>query len=311
MKTTSLTLIMSLILSFAQAQTIDSTYTLTTEAGPVMGTLTITEKQPSSLVIIVPGSGPTDRNGNNPMGLKTNTYQMISDALARENISSLRYDKRGIAASVKVEEKNLTFNTYVEDLVHWIEKVKKEIKPENIILLGHSEGSLISMLAAEQEKVAGFISAAGSALPADTLLLQQLNKQPGLYPMAKPVIDSLSMGHQVQSVPPMLFSIFRPSVQPYLISWFRYDPSVVISNLSIPILIINGTTDIQVQEANARLLKEAAGENASLEIIEGMNHVLKSVEGNDMAANMATYSNPDLPLNQEFINTIIKFIKGL
>lgn len=311
MKNLLFSLLGILLINFTSAQIIDSSYTLTTEAGPVVGTLTLTEEKPENLVIIVPGSGPTDRNGNNPMGLNTNTYQMISDSMAAKDISSLRYDKRGIGKSVKVDENKLTFNTYVEDLIKWIVKVKKELTPATVVLLGHSEGSLIAMLAAEQEKVDGLISVAGPALPADTLLLQQLSKQPGLYSMAKPVIDSLSMGYQVQKVPPMLVSVFRPSVQPYLISWFRYDPATVIHSLSIPVLIINGTNDIQVPEANGRQLKAAAGQNASLQLIENMNHVLKSVSGDDVAANMATYSQPELPLHQQFVKSVTDFIKGL
>ena len=310
MKTTCLLIIVLIFCQSLKAQTVDSNYTLSTPVGEVIGTLTIAQDAKEDLVIIVPGSGPTDRNGNNPMGLQTNTYKMLSDSLYNYNIGSLRYDKKGIGESVKVAEENLIFEDYVEDLILWIKKLKKETKAKKIYLLGHSEGALIAMLAAVREPVEGVISVAGTALPADTLLLQQLNKQPGLYTKAKPVIEKLSRGDTAQNVPPMLISVFRPSVQPYLISWFKFDPVAVIKDLKIPILIIHGSKDIQIPQSQAKLLSKAGGSNAQLEIIENMNHVLKTVVEDDVTANMQTYSDPNKPLNHAMVKKIINFIQS-
>ena len=121
-------------------------------------------------------------------------------------------------------------------------------------------------------------------------------------------IDSLKNGHTIENVDPAYFALLRPSVQPYLISWFKYDPQVEIKKLIIPIQIVQGDTDIQVRTDDAELLKTAAPE-AKLVIINGMNHIFKP-SSSDRQENVATYRDPDFPIMQELVNSITKFILG-
>lgn len=283
--------------------------TLTTKTGNIEGTLLFPEKENNvPVALIIAGSGPTDRDGNNPY-MKNNSLKMIATGLSENGIATLRYDKRGIAKSkdAGLQESDLRFENYIDDAKHWVELLKKDKRFNQVVVIGHSEGSLIGMIALQQTNVDKFISIAGVGRPAADILRTQLAGQPPVVlDAALPIIDQLEKGDTIAEVPQMLNALFRPSVQPYIISWFKYDPQIEIAKLKIPILIIQGTTDIQVNVDEAELLKKA-NSKAELKIIEGMNHILKEVEI-DRQKNIQTYSQPDLPLKEELINIIFKFI---
>jgi pimeloyl-ACP methyl ester carboxylesterase len=178
------------------------------------------------------------------------------------------------------------------------------------LIAGHSEGSLIGLLAASQnDNVSRVISLAGPARRADQILRQQLESQPDFVRnTAYPILDSLVAGVQVEQIAPMFAPLFRESIQPYLISWFAYTPMDVIYKNDISVLVINGDNDIQVPMEEGELLSEAANDAIFVPIAE-MNHVLKQVD-EDMQRNIATYSNPDLPLHPKLVPAIATFIRG-
>ena len=286
---------------------------LKTTTGDIYGTLTVADNtKPTPIVLFIAGSGPTDRDCNSALGLKTNAFKMMAQELAKSGISSLRFDKRGIGQSkgAMTSESDLRFETYIKDVVDWISLLKSDKRFSSVIVMGHSEGSLIGMIAAGQTKVAGFISIAGVGKPADKILQEQLKtKLPlPLLEESNRILDSLKAGKTVAKVNPTLISIYRPSVQPYMISWIKYDPAKEISKLKIPVMIIQGATDLQVSVADAKLLS-AARPDARLLILEKMNHVLKETDA-DIQKNMATYQNPALPLNAGLAEGIVQFIKG-
>lgn len=276
----------------------------------IFGTLTtpdLTKKYPVALIIA--GSGPTDRDGNNPM-MKNNSLKMLAEALAKNGIASLRFDKRGIAESKTaggVSESHLVFENYVEDVKSWINYLKQDKRFSKIIVIGHSEGSLIGMLSSS--KADKFISIAGAGESADLLLKKQIGSKSvkQIENMTFPIIDSLKNGFTVKKVDPMLNSLFRPSVQPYLISWFKYNPQTEIKKLTIPVLILQGNNDIQVSVKDAENLSQA-NKNAELLVVDKMNHIMKIVEG-DIQANMASYSNETLPVSETLIDKIVSFIQ--
>lgn len=282
---------------------------LQTKTGTLEGSLLIPDGESNlPVALIIAGSGPTDRNGNNSM-MKNNSLKMIATELSKKGIASLRYDKRAIGKSRKagLKESDLRFETYIEDAKGWIDFLKKDKRFSQIIVIGHSEGSLIGMIASRKEEVDKFISIAGMGQSADKILKEQLNAQsPMVLKIAEPIIDKLVEGETVKDVNPMLFSLFRPSVQPYIISWFKYDPQKEIAKLKKPILIIQGTTDIQVSIKDAELLAKA---NARAEkvIIKGMNHILKAAEL-DRMKNIQTYNQPKLPLKTELTKAMVIFI---
>ncbi len=306
-----ISLLSGLLLSLVSIAQTEETVVLKTGSGEIEGTLTVPEtKAPAPVVLIIAGSGPTDRNGNNPV-MTNNSLKMLSAGLAKNGTASLRYDKRGIGKSKMAGEKevDLRFDNYIQDAIGWIKFLKATQKFTTITVVGHSEGSLIGMIAAQNENVSKFVSIAGAGQPADKIIRDQLKAQPPfVLEQASPVLDKLVKGDTVENIPPMLLSLFRPSVQPYMISWFKYDPQNEIAKLKKPVLIIQGTTDIQVSIDDAQKLKTAKPE-AKLVLIDGMNHIFKNAEA-DRMKNIQTYNQPDVPLNDELVPVICSFINA-
>ena len=272
-----------------------------TPTGELYGTLTVPIlKGTFPVALIIAGSGPTDRNGNNPQ-MKNNSLLLLAHELAAQGIASIRYDKRGIGASkdALISEENLRFENYSEDAKAWAAQLKADPRFDKLIVMGHSEGSLLGLLACEQADV--FVSLAGAGRPIDVILKEQLAVQlKGKKKLLRAVDDGISKlkkGELVGDAPEELFSLLRPSIQPYLISWMKYDPAVEISKLKIPVIIIQGTTDLQVQVKDAELL-HAASLGSRYILIEGMNHIFK-LAPSDRQKNIETYSNPELPLAPE------------
>jgi pimeloyl-ACP methyl ester carboxylesterase len=306
MKKVILLLLFIPIVSFGQEEEI----TLETKTGDIKGSLLIPSVlEKTAVVLIIAGSGPTDRNGNNPM-MTNNSLKMLAKELQKNGIASVRYDKRGIGESKNsgLQEIDLRFEDYVQDVEGWIKLLKEDERFSNIIVLGHSEGSLIGMIASHKQEAKKFISVAGVGIPAGDILRKQLKGQPQfILDESLKIIEKLENGETVEKVSQMLYSLFRPSVQPYMISWFKYNPQIEIAKLNKPILIIQGTTDIQVSVSDADKLA-SANKKSQKQIIEGMNHILKEAEL-DRQKNIQTYSMPDLPLKKELIKFIVKFIE--
>ncbi|MEQ8628409.1 alpha/beta fold hydrolase [Ekhidna sp.] len=282
------------------------------EMDKLKGTLSIPESKTNIAILLIAGSGPTDRNGNNALGFTNNSLKMAAHELSKTGYAVLRTDKRGIAASKEAVEypTNLRFEHFVEDAKSWLNFLNQE-GYKKLIIAGHSQGSLVGMMAAQDnENVVGFISLAGLAEDAGEAIVRQLGAQsPVLAEDARVNMDSMKAGYTVKKFNPYLISLFGPAIQPFLKSYISYSPAEEIKKLDIPVLIINGTTDIQIEVSQADSLKKAYPK-ADLLIIEGMNHVLKDAPA-DPAANMATYNNPELPLSDDLITDMITFIKKL
>ena len=284
--------------------------TLKTKTGDIKGSLLVpSNSEKVSVVLIISGSGPTDRNGNNP-NMTNNSLMMLANELKKNGIASLRFDKRGIgeSSSSGMQESDLRFENYVNDVKGWVDLLKESNKFSKIIVLGHSEGSLIGMIASQKAEVEKFISVAGAGNSAGDIIREQLKAQPAVVlNQSLPIIEKLENGEREENVPQMLYALFRPSVQPYMISWFKYDPQIEIAKLNKPVLIVQGTTDIQVSVLDADKLA-SANNKAQKQIIEGMNHILKEADM-DRLKNIQTYSMPDLPLKKPLIEIIVKFIE--
>jgi len=235
---------------------------------------------------------------------------MLATELLKNEIAALRYDKRGIGKSRKAggKEEDLRFEHYISDAKDWIALLKKDARFSEIVVIGHSEGSLLGMIASQTNAVDIFISIAGPGQSADRIIKDQLKSQPPqVLKISLPIIDKLAQGETVSNVNPMLYSLFRPSVQQYMISWFKYDPQREIAKLKIPMLIIQGSTDIQVSEKDAEMLAKV-NQNAEKKVIKGMNHIFKEAEL-DRAKNVHTYNQPELPIKKELVDVIVAFIE--
>lgn len=263
------------------------------------------ENQPP-LAILIAGSGPTDRDGNQAL-FKNNSLKYLAEGLAQKGIATFRYDKRVIAQinNATVQEEKMTFEDEVNDALLVVNHFKDKYK--KIILIGHYEGSLIGLLVAQKVVVSKFVSISGAGNSSATLIEEQIGKNaPQLKEESQKIISQLRKGELVENISPYLAPVFRKSVQPYLISWFKYEPAKEIAKLQIPILIVQGTNDLQVEDKEVQLLKEAQPK-AQLLLIEGMNHVLKKVK--TLEENQQSYLNPDLPIPGELVEGIASFIK--
>jgi alpha/beta superfamily hydrolase len=291
------------------AAPIEKIVTIETDTGKLEGTLLTDDLKNSKIVaLIIAGSGPTDRDGNNPTMIN-NSLKMLADELSKVGISSLRYDKRGIGKSKDsgLKEIDLRFENYINDASSWIEYLNNLSSFNKIVVIGHSEGSLIGMVASQQKNVDKFISIAGAGQPIDQTIREQLKAQPPIViEQSTPILDKLLQGETVDNVPAFLNSLFRPSVQPYMISWFKYDPQKEISKLNKPVLIVQGDTDIQVSLMDADKLA-AANKKSDKVVVQKMNHIFKEATL-DRQANFQTYNQPDLPIKTELVKAIGVFI---
>ena len=291
---------------------------LHTATGDLFGTLTVPAGAGAHpVVLIIAGSGPTDRDGNSPAPvapgktLRTDSYKLLADALAANGIASVRYDKRGIAASAGAmagrRESDLRFDDGIDDAAGWINMLRSDPRFSTVVIAGHSEGSLIGMVAAQHAHADGFISLEGAGRPAADVLREQLVAR-GVPPaVLTPILDSISAGKSVENVPAGLEALFRPSVQPYLTSWFRYDPAAEIAKLPYRVLVVQGTHDIQVTEVDARKL--AAAPNAKLVTLENMTHVLKVGPADPAGQIEGVYTDPALPLDPDLVSAVVSYVR--
>lgn len=288
--------------------------TLAVHGGVLHGTLSLPDGQGKVPVVLLhAGSGPTDRNGNSAMlPGQNNALRMLAEALARNGIATLRYDKRGIGASASAgrREADLRLDDYIDDATAWLRQLRADPRFTNVLMAGHSEGALIAMVACQKAQLDGCVLIAGAGNALDDILRAQLKPRlpPELYAQNERILLALKRGEQVSDVPPALLALYRPSVQPYLISSLQVDPRAVVGALRMPLLILQGATDLQVSVADAQALS-AAAPAARLVIVPGMNHVLKMVSG-DLAQQMPSYGDPALPLAPALVDAVTAFVQG-
>lgn len=283
-----------------------------TDEGALYGELETPDVEaPFPVMLIIPGSGPTDRNGNSSgVQGENNSLQMLAEGLAEQGIASLRYDKRGVGKNLEaaIPENKLDFNQFVSDAADWTELLTQEEDYSNIGIIGHSQGSLVGMPAARAGHADVFISLAGAGRSIDQVLQEQLEDQlqEDAVQEAESILEKLKQGEAVQNVSQELQSVFRSSVQGFLTSWMQHDPIEEIAELEVPTLLINGGNDLQVSVSETELLLEAKPDSEKI-ILEKMNHVLKEAP-EDEQGNMATYGNPDLPLAEGLMEGIMDFL---
>ena len=303
---------LSLILAAALlADPVATAVTLPSEPAPLHGTL-LAPESPRAVAVILAGSGPTDRDGDSPMGVRAGTYRLLAEALAEQGVATLRADKRGIGQSAAggLSEADLRFSHLVDDARGWAAEAASRTGLPCAWLIGHSEGALIALAATEgdHDKICGLVLLSGAGRPARVVIEEQLGPQlpEPMRSQAFHALAELEAGRLAPDTPPELAALLRPSVQPYLISWFRLDPAELIAAWDGPVMIGQGLTDLQTTQTDARAMA-AAQPDARLVLWEGVNHLLK-VAPADRAANLATYSDPSLPLAPGVADDIAGFI---
>lgn len=284
-------------------------------AGPLRGTLLAPGTGTRAVVLILPGSGATDRDGNNPAGVLAAPYRLLAEGLAERSIATLRIDKRGILGSFGAvpDANHVTIGDYADDVRAWVRVARERTGQPCVWLAGHSEGGLVALAAAQQpQDLCGLVLISAGGRRIGTVLREQLRANPAnapLLPEAMAAIDSLEQGRRVDTtgMNPALMPLFAPPVQDYMINLMSYDPAQLMARVTLPAIIVQGRRDLHVNEVDARRLAEA-DPRARLVFIDDANHVLKSVPADDRAANMATYANPALPLAPGIVEAIADFI---
>lgn len=280
-------------------------------AGPLSG-LYRNAGEGSPVILIVPGSGPTDLNGNNPLGVTADSYKLLAEALSQEGISTVRIDKRGMFSSSGAGNPNdVTVDMYAQDYKDWASAILAETGQSCVYMLGHSEGALMVTAAAiGNEDVCGLILVSGVGRSFGDVLREQLKANPANFIIMKEanlIIRSLENGEKVdpEGMHPGLRGLFAAPVQGFLISLMQADPAALAKQANKDTLIIQGENDLQVSVTDAEKLAAATG--GKLVIIESMNHVLKDAPKSRMK-NLAVYKKPDLPLSDGVTKAISDFV---
>lgn len=289
--------------------------------GKLSATIAEPEQGSDTAVVIVAGSGPTDRNGNSSLNVITYSYKMLSDALVKEGVAVLRYDKRGVAGSPIAEEyiPNLIFDDYVEDAaqcVGWL----RECGYKRVIIAGHSEGGAIALEVASRglAEVEALVLLCAAGYPMDKILLRQLSAQlmpthMGLMVQSERILRDIKAGKSVaeEDIPRELLSLFHPVVQPFLHNAMQYDPREAMARCEQPTLIITGGRDIQITVDDGQALA-AVARNGQHRNFENMSHVLKDAESADRIEQLiSVYTNSQLPLTEGLVTTITEFITNI
>jgi len=268
--------------------------------------LTPKDTEAPNLAIIIAGSGPTNRDGNQNF-LKNNALKKLAEELSKQGIATFRFDKR-VVKQIRQNnvDNDMMFDDFVTDATDVIDYFIEKNSYNNIYIIGHSQGSLVGMLAAKN-KADGFISLAGAGNNIGDVLVEQISKTAPMFTVdTKRVVDSLKAGKTTTDYPVALASIFNADLQPFMINWMSYSPTEILKDLDMPILIVNGTKDLQVSVDEAELLK-AANPKAELVLIENMNHVLFEIEGGDLE-NSKSYNESFRPISPQLIEQISNFI---
>lgn len=290
--------------------------------GPLRGSLMMpADGTARAAVVIIPGSGPTDRDGDSPLGVEAGYLRLLAGALAERGIASIRVDKRGMFASAGTfaDPNAVTFDDYAGDALAWAGVAREKTEAECAWLLGHSEGGLVALVAAQDDarlpSLCGLVLVAAPGRPMGDVLREQLRANPANAPLltdALAAIEALEGGERVDvsGFRPALRAMFAPAVQGFLIDAFSRDPAALIADVKLPVLIVGGDADLQVGDADADALSRAQPA-AGRVVVPGMNHVLKKVPADDMAANLAAYGDPSLPLAPGLAEAVAGFILEL
>ena len=284
-------------------------------AGPLAGTFR-SGGAGAPVIVIIPGSGPTDRHGNNPLGVKAAPYRLLAERLSAMGVSTLRVDKRGLFGSkaALADPAKVTFADYAADARAWAGKARELSGAKCAWVGGHSEGALVALVAGQQPAgLCGIVSISGTGRPIGAVLREQLRSNPAYAPFLEPAmaaIETLEKGGSVDAtkLPAPLVPLFHASVQPFMRDWMAHDPAKLAGALKLPLLIVQGGRDLQVSVADANAL-HAAQPESELSVVTEANHVLKAVPEGDRAANMASYGDPALPLAAGIAEAIANFVK--
>lgn len=293
----------------------DEPISITGPSGTLGGTWRPAEGARRTVAVIIPGSGPTDRDGNSPLGIKAAPYRLLAEALSAAGIATIRIDKRGMFSSREAakDANDVRLRDYSADVAAWTAEGARRAGRPCAWIIGHSEGSTVALLTAATMPtgICGVVSLAGPGRSTADVLRQQLRANPANAPILPEALEHIATLERRQRIPadrihPALLPLFHPAVQGFVMDLMANDPADLASASNVPLLILGGTTDLQIAVADAERLR-VARPDARLVMLAGVNHVLKSAPA-DLAQNFATYANPELPLAPGVAEAIASFL---
>lgn len=303
----SIAFFLMLSVLFGQHRVLSEDILITSDSIKLPGTLTYLNHK-SPLIIWISGSGNIDRNGNQASyNVKADYIKQFRDSINKKGISFFSYDKR-TANPENIKYKNdIVFEDFIDDAKTVIDHFRDDRRFSGIILIGHSQGSLVAMLASKN--IDKYISLEGASDAIDKVLVQQIIRQsPIAGDTLRSELNELRETGTIKYINPYLRTLLPKQNLLFLKSWMEYDPAKEIKKISIPILIINGIKDTQVLVDDAQALYYS-NPNSKLVLIENMNHVLKDVQTDE--DNLKSYYLSDYPLSKKLINEVADFILKL
>jgi alpha-beta hydrolase superfamily lysophospholipase len=280
--------------------------------GVLKGALVQPVPDETATMIIIPGSGPTDRDGNNGLGA-SGSYKQLADALATRGIATVRIDKRGLFSSAAAGDPNkVTVATYVADTRAWIAAVRQATGAYCVWLAGHSEGGIVALASAGEKNVCGIVLLATPGRKLGSTIREQLRSNPANAPLlaqAEAALTALEAGRKVDTAamhPALARGLFNPATQDFLMDLLRQDPAAMVKGSKLPVLVVQGGRDLQVVDADADAL---SGARPGVERLDypAMNHVLKDAP-EDRAGNIRSYADTARPLTDGLADQIAAFV---
>jgi uncharacterized protein len=308
----------------APATVRESSYGITSGMLTLPGTLTLpaTVSGKIPVVLIVAGSGPTDRNGSSiapdytgPLP-RPNMYAQLAWQLAQQGIASVRYDKRSLGENLKrIVIANTSWDDFINDVTAGAKQLSADARFSRVVLLGHSEGAGLALEAANRGAPASaVIMASGAGRKYLPIIHEQLSRQldsATLIAYDSAMATYLRGGTPSADLPPALMSLLHPDNRKFMQGASAYDPPPKIAHVKVPVLIVQGAYDGQVSlDADAKVLA-AAQPAAKLVVLPTTNHVLKAASSAALATQVPLYMDPRTPIAPEVATTISTWIKGL
>jgi hypothetical protein len=274
---------------------------------------------PWPLVILVSGPGATDRDGNNyQVPGRNDALALLASSLAERGVATLRYDKRGAGESLALapDESRLRFDDYVTDLRVLVAAFRADARFGRIVVAGDSEGALVAAAALDPgetgravfEGVDLVLLAAAAESARDTFSKAIEAAPPEYLEEGRAILERVEAGGIWPTPSPYYADFFRPSFQAYLSSWLHYSLKDILPRLRARLLLVQGDRDMQVSLADFLSIAALRPSDPAL-VIEGMNHVLKTVPP-EVEANFASFSDPAFPVAPGLVTGLAAFARG-
>ena len=297
----------------ARAQTAETPFDVSRAGLTLPGSLVMPAAQRPDVLVIIAGSGPTDRNGNGPL-VQTDLYKQLARELADSGYATVRYDKRGIGpGAMTIDHTQLSVDDYVSDARAFVDSLRSDGRFGRVFLMGHSEGTMHAVLAANRgAPVAGVILLSATGRPLARVLHDQFALQVDSVTVAR--VDSafaqFIRGETPVNPPPAAAPVLVPHYRKMIASMAAYDPVAEVKALRRPLLVITGSTDLQTNRKDFEALRAARGDAKSV-LIPGANHVFKATESLDPAVQQPTYRDPGLPIVRDLVPTVVAWLKAV